>query len=376
MHISRYLLTACLALASAAHAQTNAPTAPPNIDEQVAQIPQTALATPWAFIGYAITTPDSADWFVATSTPRGATMGRDVDRKAGSTAVLVFTSEILDKPVDSDTALLQLARARHAKIGERWVVSKHEEKLVRHAGTRCSRHELTAREPEDLSPRAAAAKANAARSHLLVTGLSCVHPTDPTLLVEIGASERGTQPTMNPALTRDAEAVISSLAFHRFSEQALQKSAEAARVTGLADAEAVLKPYIEADAAWARYFLAQILERAQPAPDKAAARMHSLLAPAAERGLADAQWALGTLLLRGGDGVAKDPAMAEALLRRAAERGNPGAAFQLGLSLLSGAEGITADPKSAILWIQRAAVRGLKEAQAVLREAPRAPAKK
>ena len=84
----------------------------------------------------------------------------------------------------------------------------------------------------------------------------------------------------------------------------------------------MLKPYVDADAAWARYFLAQIIERARPAPDNAGVRIKSLLEPAAEKGLADAQWSLGTLYLRGAPGVPKDPSLAEALLRRAAERGN------------------------------------------------------
>jgi hypothetical protein len=367
------LPVATLALATALHAQPARPDAPPNIDERVAQIPQTAPGTPWAFIGYAVTTPDAAEWFVATSTPRGGTMGRHL--ASGGTAVLVFSSEALDAPIDNDAALLELARARHARIGERWRIAKHEEVLTRHAGTRCARHQIEAIEPDDRSPRKPSPKA-ASRTHLLITGITCVHPTDPALLVEVGASERSTNAAMSAAVKSDADAVITSLAFHRFNEQALQKSAEAARLTGLADATAVLKPYIDADAAWARYFLAQIIERAQPPPDKAAASVRALLESAAERGLADAQWSLGTLLLRGGDGVPKDPALAEALLRRAAERGNPGAAFQLGLSLLSGAEGIDANPREAVLWIQRAAARGQKEAQTVLREAPPNAAKK
>ena len=141
----------------------------------------------------------------------------------------------------------------------------------------------------------------------------------------VGAWPRDQSRLADAAL--DAEQAIASLTFHRFNEQALQKSAEAARTTGLADAEAVLKPYIDADAAWARYFLAQIVERTRPAPENAGVRIKSLLEPAAEKGLADAQWSLGTLYLRGAPGVPKDPSLAEALLRRAAERGNPGAAY-------------------------------------------------
>ena len=369
------LLFAALA-ANTAHAQPTSSDQPPRIDERVAQIPQTALGAPWAFIGFAVTTPTDPEWFVATSTPRGGSMGRHLSAADDHTAVLVLSSEILAKPIDTDAALLELARARHAKLSERWQIGKHEETIVRHAGTRCARHTLEAIQLEDTSPRKSAAKANEQRNSMFVIGISCVHPTDSTMLVEVGVSERGRALKNSAGVVRDAEQAITSLTFHRFNEQALQKSAEAARTAGLADAEAVLKPYVDADAAWARYFLAQIVERARPAPENAGARIKSLLEPAAEKGLADAQWSLGTLYLRGAPGVPKDPSLAEALLRRAAERGNAGAAFQLGIAQLSGADGIAANKSEGALWVQRAAVRGLKEAQELLKGTRDKPAKK
>ena len=349
---------------------------PPRIDERVAEIPQTALGAPWAFIGFAVTTPTEPQWFVATSTPRGGSMGRHLSANDAHTAVLVLSSEILNTPVDTDSALLELARARHAKLSERWQIGKHEETIVRHAGTRCARHTLEAIQLEDTSPRTSAAKANEQRASMFVIGISCVHPTDSTMLVEVGVSERGRATKNSPTFVRDAERAIASLSFHRFNEQALQKSAEAARTTGLADAEAVLKPYVDADAAWARYFLAQIIERARPAPDNAGVRIKALLEPAADKGLADAQWSLGTLYLRGAPGVPKDPSLAEELLRRAAERGNAGAAFQLGIAQLSGADGIAVNKKEGALWVQRAAVRGLKEAQELLKGTSDKPVRK
>jgi hypothetical protein len=303
-------------------------------------------------------------------------MGRHLSANDAHTAVLVMSSEMLDKPIDTDSALLELARARHAKLSERWQIGKHEETIVRHAGTRCARHTLEAIQIEDKSPRKDAAKANEQRSSMFVIGISCIHPTDSAMLIEVGISERGQVAKMSSAIARDGEQAIASLAFDRFNEQALQKSAEAARKTGLGDAEAVLKPYIDADAAWARYFLAQIIERARPVPENAGVRIKSLLEPAAEKGLADAQWSLGTLYLRGAPGVPKDPSLAEALLRRAAERGNAGAAFQLGIAQLSGADGIAANKNEGALWVQRAAVRGLKEAQELLKGTSDKPAKK
>jgi hypothetical protein len=347
--------------------------AAPRIDERVAQITPTAPGAPWAFIGYAITPPASAEWFVAEGTPRGGTMGRQLSSTDAHTAVLVLASETLDKPVESDAALLELARARHARIGERWTLERHDENVERHAGTRCARHTIQAREPVDRSPRKGAASANARRTSLHVTGLSCVHPTDAALLVEVGVSERSRDAAMSASVRRDAEAVIGSLAFHRYSEQALQQAAQAARTGTLADAEAALKPYLDANAAWARYFMAQIVERASPPPDDLGARLRTLLEPAAERGLADAQWALGRLYLRGAPGLPRDPSKADPLLRRAAERGNPAAAFQLGLSLLSGADGIAGDSREGALWIQRAAFRGQKEAQEMLAGAASRP---
>ena len=369
------LLIAVLA-AAPTHAQRAMTDQPPRIDERVAQIPQTALGAPWAFIGFAVTTPSEPQWFVATSTPRGGSMGQHLSVNDAHTAVLVLSSEILSTPVDTDSALLELARGRHAKLAERWQISKHDETIVRHAGTRCARHVLEAIQLEDKSPRKNAAKANEQRSSMFVSGISCVHPTDPSMLIEVGISERGQVAAMSPAVVRDAEQAIASLTFDRFNEQALQQSAEAARTTGLADAEAVLKPYVAADAAWARYFLAQIIERARPAPENAGVRIKSLLEPAADKGLADAQWSLGTLYLRGAPGVPKDPSLAEALLRRAAERGNAGAAFQLGIAQLSGGDGITANKSEGALWVQRAAVRGLKEAQELLKGTRDKPVKK
>ena len=368
------LLFAALA-GSTAYAQ-RAPAGEPRIDELVAQIPQTALGAPWAFIGFAVTTPTDPNWFVATSTPRGGSMGRHLSGGDDHTAVLVLSSDLLSKPIDTDAALLERSRARHAKLSERWQIGKHEETIVRHAGTRCARHTLEAIQNPDTSPRKSAAKANEQRNSMFVVGISCVHPTDSTMLVEVGVSERGRITAGSPTVALDAEQAIASLSFHRFSEQALQKSAEAARTTGLADAEGVLKPYIDADAAWARYFLAQIIERTRPAPENAGVRIKSLLEPAAEKGLADAQWSLGTLYLRGAPGVPKDPALAEALLRRAAERGNAGAAYQLGIAQLSGVDGIAINKTEGALWVQRAAVRGLKEAQELLKGTRDKPAKK
>lgn len=359
-------LTALLLLLAATSANNVASQDAPSLEGNVGQIPQSAPGAPWAFIGYAITPPADSQWFVTTSTPRGGTMGRSMSTTEPHSAVLVIASELLDQPIGSDNELLAVAKQRHGRIGERWVLSRHDETISRHAGTRCARHVMAAREPEDKSPRKDAAQANAVRSFLNVAGVSCVHPTEPRLLVEIGISERSPRDAMSPVIVRDAEQVIASLSFQRYSEAALQKSAELARTGNVQDAEAQLKPFVDADAAWARYFLAQIVERAAPPPKAVGARLKALLEPAAERGLADAQWMLGSLYLRGADGLPRSSAMAEPLLRRAAERGNPGAAFQLGILLLSGADAVLPNQREALLWITRSAARGQKEAQELL----------
>ena len=296
-------------------------------------------------------------------------MGRSLSTTEPHSAVLVMSSELLDQPIESDTELLTIARARHARIGERWVLSKHEETIARHAGTRCARHaddgtgtggQVTAQGRRQGECRRAA--------YLHVTGLSCVHPTEPRLLVEIGVSERSPRDAMSAVIKRDADQAMASLSFQRYSEQALQKSAELARAGNVQDAEAMLKPYIDADAAWARYFLAQIIERAVPAPPKTSvhgSRPCSNRRPSAALPMPSGCWERSICVAP--RDWAKNQALAEALLRRSAERGNPGAAFQLGIVLLSGAEGVPPNQREALLWITRSAARGQKEAQDLLK---------
>lgn len=366
------IATVALGLTTTAAAQPAMP-APPAaprpavLDETIGQIPQTAPGSPWSFIGYGISSPADSRWFVTSSTPRGGALGRSLSTSQLHTALLVIASDLLDQPITSDAELLKITQERHAQLAERWTVLRHDETLTRHAGTRCTRHTITAREPENRSPRKDAAKAGP--SFLHVAGLSCAHPTEPRLLVEVGLSERGPRESPSAGLGEEAEKVIASLSFQRYVEAALQKSAEFARSGQVQDAEATLKPFVEAEAAWARYFLAQILQRAVPQPKDAGGRLRALLEPAAERGLSDAQWMLGTLYLRGANGLPADPALAEALLRRAAERANTGAAFQLGIALLSGKDGLTPNQPEAALWISRAAARGQKEAQALMASA-------
>jgi len=143
-HLALMLALTVAAMAGEALAQR-----PPAPDESVLQIPQTAPGTSWSFIGYGITTPGDPQWFVTNSTPRGGTMGQSISTTPPHSAVLVIASELLDRPIDSDNELLTIARARHARLAERWTLSKHEEALARHAGTRCARHEMAGREAED-----------------------------------------------------------------------------------------------------------------------------------------------------------------------------------------------------------------------------------
>ena len=299
-------LPALWVLTVALHA--GAVAAQPNAgDESVGLLPQTAPGTPWSFIGFAIATPSDPAWMVSVGTPRSGTMGR-----AASAAPTVAHrwSSPASCSIGRSTATPRCWPLRGIgtpDLSERWTLDKHEETLVRHAGARCARHQMTAREPEDRSPRKKPDKGAAPRQYLHVVGLSCVHPTEPRLLVELGVSERTARNAMNETVLQQGESVISSLGFQRYSEQALQTSAEVARGGRVQEAEALLKPYIDADAAWARYFLAQIVQRAVPTPPDAGTRIKTLLEPAAERGLADAQWMLGTLYLRG-DGVPKDTA--------------------------------------------------------------------
>ena len=118
-------------------------------------------------------------------------MGRHVSASDAHTSVLVMSSEILDKPIDTDSALLGLHRARHAKLSERWQINKHDETIVRHAGTALRAPHAGSHTDRRQVAAQRRSKANEQRSSMFVIGISCVHPTDSTMLVEVGISERG-----------------------------------------------------------------------------------------------------------------------------------------------------------------------------------------
>lgn len=373
----RRTLAAAVLWGSVASAQVAvpmpSPARPAVLDETVSRIPQTSPGSPWSFIGFAVVSPEDNRWFVTSSSPRGGVFGRSLSESRSHTALIVVSSELIEQSWGSDTQFLAQMRDRHAKLAERWVIVRHDEMAERFAGARCSRHVISARQAEEPTrPKGSNPPHNAAE-WLHVTGMSCIHPTEPRLLIEVGLSERGPVAQPAAALKGGAEKVIQSLSFQRYSEAALQKAAEQARAGLVRDAEATLKPFIDADAAWARFFLAQILQRSVPRPGGLGERLRSLLEPAAERGLSDAQLMLGTLYLRGAPGMSREPTLAEALLRRAAERANPAAALQLGIALLSRNDGLTPNQPEAVLWITRAAARGQKEAQELL-DSSRSPA--
>jgi len=167
-------LSAALVLAGPALAQHAAPSR----DDNVAQIPQTSPGSPWSFIGFGIATPTDPLWFVANSTPRAAQWVATCQPRRPTRPVLVIVSELLDQPIESDTELLAVAQDRHARIGERWIVSKHEETIVRHAGTRCARHALAARETRRPVTAQGRGQTNADAALPPRQRTVCVHPTE------------------------------------------------------------------------------------------------------------------------------------------------------------------------------------------------------
>ena len=87
----------------------------------------------------------------------------------------VFSSEILDKPIETDAALLELAGTRHAKLADGWQIGKHEETLVRTQARRCvaphsKRSSTRTSHPARTPPRQTSAQ------FVFVIGISCVHP--------------------------------------------------------------------------------------------------------------------------------------------------------------------------------------------------------
>lgn len=346
MRVLHRLLFA-VALSVAAGPATAAPEKPlPN--------PVLNPGTPWVFGGFSVNVPAEEGWVSYFRDGRSMALGRNVDDGRRILGVNVFASA-LPEPVDSaDQLASHLREARMSLVDlKEFEVKSRDEAPTTLNGYFCSRYSLEAKARQDDD-----------YPLIHVRGITCAHPSNTRLLVDVGVSDLTRDTVLLPELARVGEQLVQSLKFLPRSERAVTDAVNKALTSGdVKGALATLEPRAQAGDTRAAFMMADIYLNAKEHQDYTKAR--EWLQRAAAQGERDALYQLGVMHERGLGGP-RNLEQAVKWFKLAADQRDPQAQLNLGILHDPRAEGVAKDPETAVQWFVLAANNGNARAKHIL----------
>jgi TPR repeat protein len=332
------LLLVSLVLPGFAGAQSPAPLANPIANP----------GAPWPFAGFVVNVPELDDLYSLVVNRETAVIGKLVVRPARTWTFTALTQRP-GRGFKNARALADHMRSGR-KVGldpARYTKLTHEEYAEEHLGQPCARYQIRALDR--------GAKGDASVP-IQFRGLTCVHPEQPDLLVDLAYSELGGEGALSEVLTKAGGRFLESLRFLPIkAPPALRDALAMGRAGNVPGSLALLQLAAESGdtRAAAELGLALVEGRGVP-PDPEASR--KWLEAATKDGWIDALYTLG-VVHDNGLGVPRDPVQAAKWWRLAADQRDAQAQFNLGVYAWN-AENSRRDVKSACLWWERAAANG------------------
>lgn len=341
------------ALCGAAAAQDNQPLSNPILHP----------GATWGFQGFTVQVPDQPGWVSHLKDKHSAALALENPEDERGVTIL---SDTLKQPVGSaDELVAQLNDGRPTLIDlSRYTLEMRDEQPGEVSGYWCSRYALTARDTDATLERP---------RRLLMRGLSCVDPRNPTFMVDVGYSQIGDRVTMDDDFRMLGERVVRSLRFDATDNaEGIAKAKQAYRDRHTADAVAILTPLAEAGDHSAAALLGDFLMNPADGPaDLPQARRW--LTEAAPEGSPQTLYNLGVLYEKGAGGE-RDIEQALKWFGLAADQRDPSA--QLNLGILYHPKGPPApqkDVQTARQWLLYAANNGNQRARRLLMQVQMGP---
>jgi hypothetical protein len=332
-------------------------------DKQPLPNPITHPGATWSFQGFTVRVPDQPGWVSHFKDKHSAALALENPEDERGVTIL---SDTLKQPVGSAEELVnRLKDGRPTLIDlERYIVEMRDEQPEQVDGYWCSRYALTARDSNAALERP---------RRMLIRGLTCVDPRNPTLLVDVGYSQIGDRTTTDDDFRVLGERVARSLRFGTADNaEGLAKAKQAYRDRHTADAVAILTPLAESGDLAAAALLGDFLMNPADGPaDLPQARRW--LTEAAPEGSPQTLYNLGVLYEKGAGGE-RDIEQALKWFGLAADQRDPSA--QLNLGILYHPKGPAApqkDVQTARQWLLYAANNGNQRARRLLMQEQLAP---
>jgi len=151
--------------------------------------------------------PQGKDWYVFRSDREAAFFGKKLDSPTHAYAVSVIT-QLVERTIATPREFLEFIKQAHqAGIDSaRQTVVENDGILDESVARYCVRYHVKA---EDTG----APGAGHSPLSMVNYGITCMHPTIPQLLLDVGYSERGRPGELNAELRAEGDGVVRSLAF-------------------------------------------------------------------------------------------------------------------------------------------------------------------
>ena len=277
----------------------------------------------WPFYGFVIHAPQDDGWFTRYKSSNRVDFFKVVENDAHRFGLDASIGKLDSGNASADfVGYLQANRTKSFDL-ERFEVGEHREKAVTQNGHTCSRYYLSGKKKRapPLTPVT-----------LVSTGITCIHPENPELVVDVSYFEEGGSEQLSGQISDAGEKFISSLRFTR-----VKKSPE----------EQEARKFMESGG--------------KGSLSEEVVKFHRVLADGGDRLAANT---VGQLLLLGG-GAEKNFDSARKYLEIAAQDGYVGALYNLG-SIYSHGFGVPVDSEEAARWYLRAADQRDGDAQLAL----------
>lgn len=310
--------------------------------------------TPWVYSGFSVNSPAGSGWMSFFRNGQSAALGKNSDDGSHVFGVNVLSAPMAEPVHNNEDLVAQLRKTRPSLVdlGE-FSITSRQESPARVNGYWCSQYTL----------KAGSKKQDHLR-HLYIAGISCVDPSNPQLLVDVGVSDLTGADEMALQVFPIAQRMAQTIKFiPRIKKEHTDAVGKALSASDFKGAMAILQPRAESGDSRAAFLMADIYMNAKDAQDYQLAR--KWLEISAAQGERDALYQMGTLYDKA-FGVERDLEQAVKWFKLAADQRDSQAQLNLGILHDPRAEGYAKDTQLAAQWFVLSANNGNKRAKQIL----------
>ncbi len=164
-----------------------------------------------SFTGYSILPPEGDHWYLVARNASNVIFSKELDPKYHTFMAMTISIPVLTDFEGPEDFITWVKSSREKDSDpKRFRILEHEESLERYHGAYCSKYHMKSEDRGAKIPGSSV-------MIFEINGLSCMHPTAPSFLIDIGYSERYDPDKHTPIAHDSGERFLKSLEFQRLN---------------------------------------------------------------------------------------------------------------------------------------------------------------